>query len=170
MAIRIFGAILVILGCGGFGIMIAANHKMQTRSLRQFIMTLDLMECELQYRQSSLPELCRIAAQNNTGALKTVFSALATELEKQISPSVEKCILAILQNTQDLPRLTKEAFLTLGQSLGRFDLEGQLKGINFAKTESQHLLERHAENQDARIRCYQTLSICAGAAVVILFI
>jgi stage III sporulation protein AB len=58
----------------------------------------------------------------------------------------------------------------LGQSLGRFDLEGQLKGIEMTKSETQRILQEYTDNQDSRIRCYQTLSICAGAAVAILFI
>ena len=170
MTVRIIGAVFVIMGCGGFGLLIASAHRAQAKILRQFIMTLDLMECELQYRQPPLPELCQIAAQHNCGVLKSLFLSLSAELEKQISPSVEKCVSAVLQYAKDVPKLIEESFVHLGQSLGKFDMEGQLKGIKITKSECQRMLEHHTNNQDVRIRCYQTLSICAGAALAILFI
>lgn len=170
MTVRIIGAVLVVIGCGVFGMLIASSHKIQSNTLRQFIMTLDLMECELQYRQMPLPELCRVASQSCRGILKTVFLSLAIELEKQISPNVERCMTVVLENTADIPKLTRQSLQQLGQSLGRFDLDGQLKGINSVRIESQRMLDAHASNQDLRIRCYQTLSICAGAAMAILLI
>lgn len=170
MTVRIVGAVLIIMGCGGFGMLLASNHRFLTKTLRQFITTLELMECELQYRQTSLPDLCRIAAQNNCEILKSVFLSLSAELEKQISPSVEKCMAAVLQSRKDIPQIVEESFVHLGQSLGKFDLEGQLKGIEITKVECQRMLEQQTSNQDVRIRCYQTLSICAGAALAILFI
>jgi stage III sporulation protein AB len=170
MTIKIIGAVLITIGCGGFGVLIASAHRNLTSTLRQFIMILDLMECELQYRQTHLPDLCQMAAQNSSGIIRKIFLSLTTELEKQISPNVEKCLDAVLQNTDNIPKNIKEVFLLLGQSLGRFDLDGQLKGIQMVKSETMRILDVHTNNQDMRIRCYQTLSICAGAAIAILFI
>lgn len=170
MTARIIGAVLVIVGCGGLGMLIASNHRQQTKTLRRLIMTLDLVECELQYRQTPLPDLCKIAAQSNCGTLRTIFLDLSTELEKQISPSVEECMAAVIQTRTDVPKIIEECFLLLGQSLGKFDMEGQLKGLMATKSMCQRMLERQTDNQDVRIRCYQTLSICAGAALAILLI
>lgn len=170
MSVRIIGAIFVIIGCGGFGILIATNHRLQEKALRQLIVTLDTMECELQYRQPPLSELCRIVAKNNCGIIKSVLLSLSSELEKQISPSVESCMLAVLQNKYDLPIILNDPLIQLGQSLGKFDLDGQLKGIRITREECQRKLDQYTKDQDNRIRCYKTLSICAGAALAILFI
>lgn len=170
MTIRIIGAILVIIGCGGVGIMITVAHRNQVKTLRQLTMILDFMECELQYRQTPLPELCKLTAGNANGPIMTVFSSLSAELEKQISPDVEQCMKAVLQSVDNLSRPIKESLLLLGQSLGQFDLEGQLKGIEMTKREAQRFLQEDTNDQESRMRCYQTLSICAGAAIVILFI
>lgn len=170
MTMKLIGAVLVTIGCGGFGILIASAYRSQTQALRQLIIVLDLMECELQYRQTQLPELCQLAVQNSTGSIRKIFIALRDELEKQISPNVEKCMAAVLQKTENIQKHTKDAFQLLAQSLGRFDLDGQLKGIAMTKSEAERILHAHANNQDVRIRCYQTLSICAGAAIAILFI
>lgn len=161
---------MVVVGCGGLGFLIAAAHRREVKTLRQLISALDYMECELQYRMTSLPELCRQAAQMLCGPLKTVFSSLAAELDNQISPNVERCMQAVLYHAKDLPKLTAEALSKLGSSLGHFDLEGQLKGLEAVRSESRRILDNYSKNQDVRLRSYQTLGICAGAAIAILFI
>jgi hypothetical protein len=56
----------------------------------------------------------------------------------------------------------------LGETLGRFDLQGQLRGLEAVKKNAEFELEQLRSNQDVRLRNYRTFSICAGAALVIL--
>lgn len=170
MMIKILGAILVTCGCSAFGIMIAAAHKKETATLRNFLSALDILECELQYRYASLPELCTTAAHSSKGVVKDVLVSLAGELDKQVSPDVEKCMQAALSSTSPIPKMTADAFLLFGQSLGRFDLDGQLKGLDAVRTECNRVLEIYTCDQEKRLRCYQTLGVCAGAALAILFV
>jgi stage III sporulation protein AB len=170
MIVKVLGAALVTCACGGFGMMIAMAHKKETVSLRSFLSALDTLECELQYRYASLPDLCRTTAQTCKGVIKAVLLELAYELDKQVSPDVEKCMLVALSHTPQVPKLTENAFMLFGQSLGRFDLEGQLKGLQSVRAECKRILEIHTCDQDKRLRCYQTLGICAGAALAILFV
>lgn len=170
MTIKIFGAVLVMFGCAGFGIMIAATHRNETKSLRDFLSVLDIMECELRYRLTPLPELCRLAAAGSHHTMQSAFLALAGELDDQISPNVENCMTAALHKTKDMPKLTLDMMKLLGRSLGQFDLGGQLKGLESVRSEANRVLESYTKNQDVRLRCYQTLGICAGAAIAILFI
>lgn len=170
MNLKIIGAILIFAGCGGFGFHLAAGHRREESALRQLIAALDFMECELQYRLTPLPELCRQAAANGTGAVCAVFSALASELDAQISPDISICMTGALLHSKPLPRLTNEAMVSLGKSLGRFDLEGQLKGLEAVRQDCRRKLEKLGENRDVRLRSYQTLGLCAGAALAILLL
>ena len=170
MNIRILGAILVILGCGSFGFLVAAAHRREEQVLHQLLTALDYMQCELQYRLTPLPDLCRQAAANHRGTVRTVFYALAAELEDQISPDVERCMNAVLARVKDVPKLTREAMMELGHSLGRFDLEGQLTGLEVARQACRKGLEELRKDKPVRLRSYQTLGLCAGAALAILFI
>jgi hypothetical protein len=54
--------------------------------------------------------------------------------------------------------------------LGIFDLPGQLKGLEEAQQVCQRALEQLEKGQAARLRSYQTLALCAGAALTILFL
>lgn len=170
MSYKWIGAILIILGCGGFGLSIAASQRREVSSLRRLVSALDYMECDLQYRLTPLPELCRQAGRESQGCVRNVLLHLADELESQISPDVGDCMRKALAETPDIPSITAEAFSALGQSLGRFDLEGQLKGLEAVRTHCRRELEKLQDHQEVRLRSYRTLGFCAGAAVAILFI
>lgn len=170
MIIKWIGAIFVLVACGGFGFQIAAMHRKETRTLRQVIRILDFAECELQYRLTPLPELCRNAALECSAPLNTLFMNLSEELEEQISPNVASCMQAAIARTEHLPKQTKEVLVLLSASLGKFDLHGQLRGLENVRGECNRRLEILSEDQDVRLRSYKTLGLCAGAALVILFI
>ena len=69
----------------------------------------------------------------------------------------------------ELPGRVRRNMRQLGTSLGRFDLEGQLQGLDAAKQQCRKDLIELQENAPQRIRNYQTLALCAGAALAILF-
>lgn len=170
MSYKWIGAILIILGCGGFGLSIAASQRREEASLRRLISALDYMECDLQYRLTPLPELCRQAGRESHGCVRNVLLRLAEELESQISPDVANCMRKALSQTPDVSTITAAAFSALGQSLGRFDLDGQLKGLESVRALCRRELEKLQDHQEVRLRSYRTLGFCAGAAVAILFI
>lgn len=164
------GAILVIAGCGGFGFLMAAAHRRTEQCLRRLIGALDYMECELQYHLTPLPDLCRQAASESTGEIRELFCALAQELEDQVSPDVQSCMHAAIHKLPALPGQAEDALKELGSSLGRFDLSGQLRGLEAVRATCRRSLEEMSQNREVRLRSYQTLGLCAGAALAILFI
>ncbi|MBO5952660.1 MAG: stage III sporulation protein AB [Oscillospiraceae bacterium] len=170
MSIKLIGAVLVIAASGGFGITIAASHRREVKYLRQLLAILDYMECELQYRLTPLPQLCKQSALEASGLLKTALQAFSTELENQVSPDVSSCMTAAVSHSPELPTHTKSCLLCLGQSLGKFDLQGQLKGLEYARQFCREKLEMLENNKEVRLRSYQTLCLCAGAALAILLI
>lgn len=163
------GAVLVIVGCGGFGFSLASAHRRKEQLLRQLIRALQYMECELQYRLTPLPDLCRQTGKEANGALREIFLNLARELDWQVSPDAYSCMIAALKKSHELPGNLKKLFLQLGRSLGRFDLHGQLLGLEAVRNACEKELEVLNKNRDARLRSYQTLGLCAGAALAILF-
>lgn len=164
------GAILVILGCGGFGFSLAAAQRYEERTLRNLIRGLDFMACELQYRMTPLPEVCAMAAKENHGCVSRVLELLAREMEAQVSPDADRCMQAALSAVGDIPRHTRAAFSVLGQSLGRFDLDGQLKSLEGVRSDCRRKLKELTTDKELRQRSYQTLGLCTGAALAILLI
>ena len=163
------GAMLLIAGCGTVGFSMAWSHMREERLLRNLKSALDFMACELQYRLTPLPELCRMVSMEQKNPVGQVFLELSRELESQIQPDVAYCMNNCLEKAE-LPERLKEGLRLLGQNLGRFDLEGQLKGIEMVRSYCNRELEIMGKNRDERLRGYQTLGLCAGAALAILFV
>lgn len=170
MSIKWIGAFLVIAGCSGVGFTMAAAYKREEWALRSLISALDYMACELQFRLTPLPDLCRQAGKECRGVVGKVLTNLAQELENQISPDADSCMYGALSRRENLPKEAERALRMLGTSLGRFDLAGQLNGLEQVRSHCRRELDQMAGNRDQRIRGYQTLGVCAGAALAILFV
>ena len=170
MILKLIGAVFVVVGCGGIGFRIAANHRCEEKNLRQLIGILDYMECELQYRMTPLPELCRQASKEFSGLLGSIFKELSMQMDAQNSSDLKKCMFVALEKTGQLPPLTQEELLFLGKTIGRFDMEGQLKGLEAVRQDCRRQVEALSFNRESRLRSYQTLGLCAGAALAILFV
>lgn len=169
MSWKWIGAILIIAGCGGFGFSIAAGCRREERLLRQLIQALQYMQWELQYKLTPLPELCRQTGKAASGVVRDIFLGLARELDWQASPDVSGCMSAALKRNRELPRNIRRLFIQLGHCLGRFDLQGQLSGLEAVRSACEGELAALNKNRDVRLRSYQTLGLCAGAALAILF-
>lgn len=168
MYIKLIGAGLILAGCGGCGIRIAFTHRREVSSLRQLSGVLDVMLCELEYRLTPLPELCRIGAEYASGVIGEYFSHMARLLDAQYSPDVKRCAHTALTQIKNVPMQTALELENLGQTLGRFDLQGQMNALQQCRSTCLNRLEKLEHQQDRRLRSYQTLGFCAGAALAIL--
>lgn len=170
MTIKLVGVILVIFGCGGVGFQIAVNYRQEEKALRQLVDILDFIECELQYRLTPLPGLCIQVSQVFREMPGRVFLELAKEIEARNISDVGGCMNAVLNRVKGIPPITGKELEMLGKSIGRFDLEGQIKGLEAVRQDCKRNLELLSCNRENRLRSYQTLGLCAGAALAILFV
>ena len=170
MSLHWIGAVLIVAGCGGVGFGMALNYKREENSLRQLIRVMDMFCCELEYRVTPLPELFRKAANTATGHLAKLFANVAQELENQVAPDATYCMASALRRSRELPGRILFALTDLGRSLGEYDLDGQLQGIKAVQASCTRQLGELESNRTQRIRSYQTLGLCAGAALAILFL
>ncbi len=166
--IRWIGAGLIFGGCGSFGFAMAAAHRREERELVELLSALEYMSCELSYRQTDLPTLCRGAARGR-GMAGDFFLALAQRLEQRTEPEVRTCVEDVLE-TLALSEGVRRVYAQLGSTLGAFDLPGQLRGLESAIRTCEGELRRIREGAAQRRRNYETLGLCAGAALAILFI
>lgn len=170
MNMKWLGAMLIISGCSLTGFSVSAAYRRDEQDLRQLIAALDYMVCELQYHRSPLPELCYQAGTERSGCIGKLFANLAKELESQASPDVQSCLAIAAESSGQLSRRIREAVCILGTSLGRYDLEGQLLGLDAVRSYCRRQLDELSQGRETRLRSYQTLGLCTGAALAILFV
>lgn len=170
MSYKWIGAMLIVGSCGGFGLSLTLHQKREEAMLTQLCRILDEMLWELPFQLTPLSELIRHTAGSTKGMLRTVFDGLAEQLDRQVLPDVQSCMEAVLrENALTFPRL-RRMLLLLGQSLGRFDLSGQLKELTSVRELCGQELKLLQSDRDTRLRSYRILGLCAGAALVILLI
>lgn len=166
---KLVGALLIIFGCGGAGYLVVATYRYQVQSFEQFIRAMEYMECDLRYRMTPLPELCSGASQVCTGCVSVILERLCAALEAQTVPNAEACMKHVLLEYSTLSASLGQCFSQLSVSLGRFDLPGQIQGLASVKEQAEFELKLLQSNQSVRLRNYQTLGLCAGAALAVLF-
>ena len=170
MIAKMLGSVLILAGCGGFGMMICVAFKREEDMLLQLIRALDFIQCELQYRMTPLPELCSRAGSACKGRISQYFQLLAAALSKRSLPDVRSCAQVAAASAGKLPERVEKSLEVFSQSLGQFDVQGQIQGLEEARKYCCIALAEMGENREVRLRSYQTLGICAGAALVILLV
>lgn len=170
MIIRIIGAILIVGTCSAFGFKMSANYKLQQRQMEQLIQAFLFISCEMSYRLTPLSQQFYQCSNLTTGAVQNFFRQASRELSEQISPDAACCMQAALDRTKGLTPAATNALKRFSSTLGEFDLDGQLKSLDQTLTLCRQTLAQLNAEQTVRTRNYQTLGICAGAALAILFI
>jgi stage III sporulation protein AB len=170
MIIKIIGAVLVICACTGFGFRFAALHKKCERSLVELVQVIDYLICQIKYQKTPLALLFKQAAVSTSGSLKRLLLSFGEELESQVFPDIYICMKRLLGKFPDIPPTSKELLIKMSTTLGKFDLNGQVLELEGVRNEAIGKIKTLAENRDVRLRTYQTLGLCAGAALAILFV
>ena len=170
MIMRIIGALLVIASTTAMGFSVAAAQKKEEHALMQLIRALEFMSCELQFRMPALPDLCASTALQVNDPIKDFFLKAQEKLQQHATPEVSSCFRLAMAEVSKLPDTVLRNLGLLGKRMGRFDLDGQLSGIHSLTELCKRDLKGLQSNQEVRLRSYRTLGICAGIALVILFI
>lgn len=170
MIVRLIGACFIILGCGGFGVVLSRNAKNEINALQNFLFAIEYMECELKYRMTPLPNLCLGAASISKGIIRVIFGSLGKKLMQNISPNVSECMNSVLKCNTNIPPKLYSLLINLGERLGKFDLDGQVHVLTSIHELASIELKRCQQGNDIRSRSYKTIALCAGAAMVILLI
>lgn len=169
MRLHWIGALLMIVACGGIGFGIAMYDKKEYSCLRQLQNATEFMLCELNCRLTPLPGLLRKTAAQCGGDLRTFFCILVEELESQVAPDVSCCVTIALDRCSNLSGKVRIVLQQMGNTMGQFDLEGQIKGLESAGQTCERYCKEMEVNRPQRLRSYPTLGLCIGAVLAILF-
>ena len=170
MTVKAIGALLIVAGCSAYGFLMALFWKREEVILRQLVEALEYMQCDLKYHVTPLPDLCRKVSCRMHGTTGYYFRTLAEELEKQYLPDAAVCAEAAALSLGYLPDRIKRAFELLRTTLGIFDLEGQVLGLESVRAYCKSELQSMATNRNEQLRNYRTLGVCMGIALAIILV
>lgn len=169
MGMKWLGASLVLCGCSAGGFYMALGHKHAEYCLEQLLRALDHMLRELEFRSTALPELLGRGAGASRGAISSVLKAAGEALAQHSGENPGECFAQAVKGLS-LPAEAAELLSILGDNLGIFDLQGQVQGMLNIREICKTKLEQLRAGREQRLRSYQTLGICAGAALAIILL
>lgn len=170
MTYKWMGAAMIIAGCGGFGVRLAAAACLEERRLTQLMQLLRRMQSRLQYQLTPLPELCSQCGREVGGPVGRVMQRLGRELDSRVYPDAASSMAAAVADERELSAPCRRLLMQLGRELGQYDLAGQLAGLRAVGEACREQSQRLRRDQQQRLRSYRTLSLCAGAALAILLV
>lgn len=170
MTLRYLGALFLVLGCVACGIISSNLQRKQIHSLEELIHILDTLSCELEYKRSAIPELCRQVVSGRSSPVSGFFDKLADEIDAQVSPNIKSCACAVLEKCDDIPLITQKILRLLGDSLGQFDVEGELLCLQNVRSYAFIYLEDLRQNHKEKNKTNQTIWVCAGVLAAVLMI
>lgn len=170
--IRLIGMVLVFGGASAFGFNAALHVRQTTTQLRQLLSALEMMRCELNYTMTPLPRLCRMVAGTAKGAISTLFENLSSALSQDGGIDPAQAMRSAIGRTKRLllPDEILFSLLELGETLGKFDIDGQNSMLQITQQRLRACLEVYEKERSQRCRSYEALGICTGAALIILMI
>lgn len=169
---KLIGVLFVVLSAGSVGVQITLAMGRRCQLIRQLMSIVQLLKNEIAFCGTPLPQAFALAAASASGGLAQVFSTAAKEMDKfrwlRPQSALERALEAHSFLREGDP--IRSVLLELGAKLGKYDMENQLQGLELALVQLEE--ERQAAEQERRLRgrTYETLGVCAGLAIAILFL
>ena len=167
---RILGALLLVAGCGCIGFTMANTYRREVQMLRQMCCFLERIGCELQYRLTPLPQLLRNELEILSGDMHALILDFVIQLESQVTPDVSSCLKASIEKYPGISQRIRMLLFDLGTSLGRFDLNGQLKCLDALQTAVRNELTYLEDKLPGYTRCCHTYALGVGAILALILI
>ncbi|WP_167958845.1 stage III sporulation protein AB [Anaerosporobacter faecicola] len=173
VAMKVIGAVLVILSTGGMGVYFSLILKERIKDLKELNKLILVLRGEIRYASTPLPEAVGNLATRTDGEFKRFLLAVEEELDKLEGRSfndiwrgcVEKELLDTSLNKKDKLLLSR-----LGENLGYLDKEMQLNTIDLYITQIQGELDDAMDSVKEKVRLYNMLGVMAGIFITIILI
>lgn len=171
--LRGIGALCVVAAASVMGFGFAGGVRRQERQLAAMLDALTFLKSEILYRKTPLAEtftLVTAAAQEQ--GTRAFFRCCAHAMRSDRTLRPMQVFQTALDRTAELSLAmpARQTLLTLGASLGEFDLDGQSRALELALARLSSQLRRLEEGSSARRRSYATIGVCAGLAVAVILL
>ena len=167
------GALCIVLSTSFVGFGFAGSIRRQARQLAAVLEALGYLKGEIVYRRTPLAQVfAMLPAAVSDAAVGAFFRRCACAMEDDRTRSARSAMRIALEQTPQLAlsQAAQQTLLTLGASLGQFDLDGQCRAIELASARLETQLSQLEQGRSARCRSYATIGICAGLAVAVILL
>ncbi len=170
---KMVGAILIIIGSGITGLIIARNYSLRPQQIRYLRNGMQMLETEILYGLTPLPEALRRIGQRlpfPIGQFYLRTSELLTHGEGLPAFEAWEIALRDLQDNSALLAEDLDILYYFGQSLGGSDRQEQEKNLRLVLEQLRQLEIKAEELKVKNKKLWQYLGFSLGAVVVLILI
>lgn len=168
--LKAFGALCLVAATGSFGMVVAQGYARRPRELGEVQAALTMLETEVSYGATPLPEAFANVGGQCEGALAALFGRAAGALNARGGMTAGEAWESSLRHYGACIPLRPEDLAVLhglGAVLGVSDREDQARHLRLA-VERLKILAGRAEDEARRnVRLWRSLGFLAGAAMVL---
>lgn len=170
---KIIGGIIVITACGLLGIAASNRYTLRPRDLRRYRSAMQMLETEIIYGCTPLPQAFSNIAGKVDGPLKGFFSMISEDLLTGFSYSLSNAwvkALEVLIAESCLNNADKELIVDFGKVLGSSDREDQKKHFELLYIQLKQHEEMAEEARRKNGKMYKSLGFLSGIVIFILLV
>ena len=169
--LKLLGAALVMAGAGWCGFCAVGQLRRRVRVLEGLRASLVWLEEELTFRLSPLPSLLERLGREQPGAVGLFFKDVLTGLRQDPEDGLRRSWRqAMVRRLELLKEEERQVLMEVGQTLGRYDVKAQGQALARAARRLDAIRAQAGEDVRRLSRVYATLSLAAGAAVVLVLL
>lgn len=170
---KFIGCIFLILSSSGLGYIFGTRFSARVRELKLLKMSLQMLETEIVYSNTPLPDAFEITSQKSSAPIKYIFKSVSLKLKEKLYGTVGEAFEISLNDLKDKMSISKEdieILKTFGYSIGNSDTEGQIKSFKMIikQLEAQEIKAEESRNKNEKM--YKNLGFLAGLAISILLL
>lgn len=164
---RFIGGILIVAASAAVGMAKVRDLKRRRDSLRELLSSFELLQAEITFKKTALPEaFARLALNKRTGALfKGVCEGLGAGVDSAWEKSLDRCVRGLCLSAED-----RDLMRSMAGRLGKTDTAGQLAHIGYISERLKAQERAAAEEYRGQAGLYGTGSILVGVLSVLLLI
>lgn len=170
--LKMIGLSLILAASSAMGVRLAAMAKRQQTQTLVLIDAVLRLRHELQCNLTPLPEAFALLAQGENREIAALFGSIAARVQCAEGCAVGFACRRALAKTSGLclPQSAQQALVSLFDTLGRYDLEGNLQALDLALSRLREQARTLRDSVRARCRTYLTLGVCTGLAVAVVLL
>ena len=170
--LKLIGLSLILAASGAAGAGLAGTVRRQQAQTLALIDALLRIRHELQYRLTPLPDIFAMLSDSRSSEIGAFFSCFASELSNARTCTIGYACRRALSLTHGLciTRSARGTLMSLFESLGKYDLEGNIQVLDLALSRLREEARSLQAGAAARCRTYVTLGVCTGLAVAVILI
>lgn len=171
--VKILGSLFLIVGFGAIGLVIARNLSLRPLELRQVQNGLKMLETEILYGLTPLPEaLLRVSAQINYPIDKLFFQSSESLKNGEGLTASEAWEISLeeLEKESSLLKEDIDILISFGKGLGGSDRDEQTKHLKLVQDHLKNAEFKAEKLKEANQKIYKYLGFSFGAIIALVLV